>query len=123
MSSPTRAAGILLLLTLAAIGASWHYWMRSMSAMRAESSAAHAKLEATLAQCQAAADAANQSLKAREFVHAQTQARLQDLASCLGNADSIAMPDSLRGFFQSHTPDICPSSPGLIGTSPPASPR
>lgn len=122
MNPLTRAGILLVFISLAAIGASWHYWLNSMAAMRAESQLAHTRLEATLNECQAAVAAANSALRAREIIHAQTEAKFAQLAGCLGPADSIPVPDSLRSFFQSPPEPATPAASCATATHPPAQP-
>lgn len=99
MNGVTRAGIVLVFAALLAVAGSWHYWLNAMAEMKAESAAAHAKMEAALTECHAAIAAAGQALKAREIVNEKYLARLDELSKALGGADDMPLPDSLREFL------------------------
>lgn len=111
MNPVGRAGIILVFFSLLAIGASWHYWVNAMAEMKAESARAHARLEQTVRECNAAIAAANQALEAREAIYEQAAKRMADLEQALSDADSLLIPDSLRIWY---------AGPGGIAAGEPA---
>lgn len=123
MSGLTRAGIALVFVALAAIGASWNYWLASMAEMdrelaevKAMAAAANASLEAALAQCGAALAAADLVMRERERVHEQTRMRAARLDQALGDADLMHIPDSLRQWFGAD--DLSAHAPGPAAGQP-----
>ncbi len=111
MSPVTRAAALLVFLSLAAIGAGCYWMLQTSADIRAEAALAHARLNDTLSDCQAALHAVNLAIAQREEVYARHAKHLAELDAALADADAYCIPRSLREFYARHaSPDAAPTA-------------